>query len=102
MFTYPKKKRKKRSLSEKAFLNKLIDYHLHPHFKGPNAERAILLDYFAHSIIESTPEESRRKFIRYSLPKLIEALDRGQEDKKYKELLRLAYLYSIFKSLSKK
>jgi hypothetical protein len=100
MFTYPKKKRK-RSLSEKAFWNKLIDYHLHPHFKGPNAEKAILLDYFAHSLVEKNPEESRRKFIRYSLPKLIEVMDKEQEDKKYKELLRLAYLYSIFKSLSR-
>lgn len=75
---------------------------MHPHFKGPNAEKAILFDYLAHSIIENNPKESRRKFIRYSLPKLIEAMDKGEENKKTKELLRLAYLYSIFKSLSKK
>lgn len=99
---YPKKKHKKRSSLEKAFFNKLIDYYLHPHFKGPNAEKAILFDYLAHSIIENNPKESRRKFIKYSLPKLLEVMNKEQEDKKIKELLKLAYLYLIFKSLSKK
>ncbi|MGB9760804.1 MAG: hypothetical protein ACPLZG_13320 [Thermoproteota archaeon] len=93
---------KKHKESEKAAWNRLIDAYFHPKFKGPNAANKIILDFFAHSLVEKNPEESKRKFIKYSLPKLIRANEKESEERKIRELTRLLLLYKILQSAKKR
>ena len=62
--------RKKRKTA-KGKLNKLVDDVMHPHFKQHPA--TIIIDGFLHAIVEQNPDESLRKFVKYNLPKLLEA-----------------------------
>jgi len=59
--------------------NKMIDLILHPMMKGEDEVRIIALDALAHAIVEQDPDESLRKFFRYSWPKLVRAISRRQK-----------------------
>jgi hypothetical protein len=59
-------------------LNRLIDSVLHPFMKGEGKIPIMLLDAVAHSLIEQDPQKSFKKFMRFTLPELVnEAYLRG-------------------------
>jgi len=59
--------------------NRMIDLILHPLMKGEDEVRIIALDALAHAIVEQDPDESLRKFLRYSLPRLLRATARREK-----------------------
>jgi hypothetical protein len=63
----------RREAYSKGELNQLIDSVLHPLATGENAVAILLIDGLLHSAVEQDPGQSIQKFIRYSLPRLIEA-----------------------------
>jgi hypothetical protein len=71
----PSRKKNKTEYS-KGELNRVIDSVLHPLFGRSNA--FIVLDTAAHGLVEQNPPETIRKFIRYSLPKIIEEILKSQ------------------------
>lgn len=52
--------------------NRLVDALLHPLAKGNAKIPVILFDSIVHGFIERNPKVSMRKFVRYSLPKILE------------------------------
>ena len=56
----------------KGDLNRLIDKLIHPLIKRD--PRFILVDSLLHAMVERDPPLTVRKFIKYNLPKIIEAL----------------------------
>ena len=52
-------------------MNSLIDSVLHPFMKGEDKIQFMLLDFLAHSFVEQDPQKSFRKFVKYTLPKLV-------------------------------
>jgi hypothetical protein len=64
--------RRKRQAYSKGELNQLIDSLLHPLATEDNAVAILLLDGILHSAVEQDPGQSVQKFIRYSLPKILE------------------------------
>lgn len=52
--------------------NKIIDALLHPLAKGKTKIPVMLLDSMLHACVEQNPKESAKKFVRYTLPKLLE------------------------------
>jgi hypothetical protein len=62
--------RKRRRRYSKGELNRLVDDLLHPLY-GWNPE-LMILDAVLHGLVEQNPPETVLKFIRYSLPNIIE------------------------------
>lgn len=60
-------------MTAKGQANKIIDLILHPLMKGEDEVRIIVLDALAHAIVEQDPDESMRKFLKYSFPRLLRA-----------------------------
>jgi hypothetical protein len=54
----------------KGELNRLIDNALHPLFD--NNPEFMIVDAILHGLVEQNPSETTLKFIRYSLPKIIQ------------------------------
>lgn len=52
-------------------MNSLIDSVLRPFMKGEDKILEMLLDFLAHSFVEQDLEKSFRKFVKYTLPKLV-------------------------------
>lgn len=63
----------------KGQVNMMIDLILHPMMKGEDEVRIIALDALAHAIVEQDPDHSRKKFLRYSWPRLVRAIARRQK-----------------------
>jgi hypothetical protein len=66
------RKSSKRKPYSKGELNKLIDGLIHPLYKKNGA--FIIVDGLMHSMVEQAPGKSVAKFIRYSLPKMLEQI----------------------------
>lgn len=64
-------KRRKRVLSQ-GTVNYLIDDLLHPHMKGKNKKAVVILDGVLHAVNEGNLKKSAKKFVKYSLHKLID------------------------------
>jgi hypothetical protein len=73
-----KAKKKVRKPYTKGELNKLIDSLCHPLSKTD--KRFILVDVLLHAMVEQNPPESVLKFIRYSLPKIMEEISRKSRE----------------------
>ena len=73
----PRKKRKTKAYTS-GQMNKLIDDVCHPLF-NENAG-FILVDGLLHGIVEQDPPTTVRKFMRYSLPKILKELTRKQKN----------------------
>jgi hypothetical protein len=73
-----KAKKKVRRPYTKGELNKLIDSLCHPLSKTD--KRFILVDVLLHAMVEQNPPESVLKFIRYSLPKIMEEISRKSRE----------------------
>ena len=59
-------------------MNRLINSVLHPFMKGEDKIPIMLLDAVAHSLIEQDPQKSFKKFMRFTLPEVVnEACLRG-------------------------
>ena len=71
------KRKKKRNYYTKGELNRLIDSLLHPLFDLSSA--FIAADTILHGLVEQNPPETAVKFIRYSLPKIIEEITSPSE-----------------------
>jgi len=54
----------------KGELNKLIDSLLHPLFV--NGDAFVAIDTVLHGLVEQDPKQTVRKFIRYTLPKILD------------------------------
>jgi hypothetical protein len=61
----------------KGELNRIVDSLLHPFFGSKAAP--IVVDLVLHALVEKDPEETTTKFIRYSLPKIINLLKREKD-----------------------
>lgn len=69
--------RRKKGSYSKGELNRMVDAIIHPLF-AHNPEM-IIVDVFLHGLIERNPSETAVKFIRYSLPSILQkALNKGQ------------------------
>jgi hypothetical protein len=68
-------KKKKRHYS-KGEINRLIDSLLHPLFGHSSAFVAV--DVALHGLVEQNPPETIKKFVRYTLPKIIAEILKGQ------------------------
>lgn len=72
-----KKPRRRKTIYSKGELNRLVDSALHPLFE--HSPIFLAVDEAAHALIEQNLRESALKFVRYSLPtliqKLVESLD---------------------------
>ncbi len=66
----PKTRKKAVRPYTKGELNKVIDSLCHPLFK--TNEGFILVDGILHDIVEQNPPATIQKFIKYSLPKILE------------------------------
>jgi len=74
-----KAKKKVRKPYTKGELNKLIDSLCYPLLKTNKG--FVLVDGLLHAMVEQNPPETVLKFIRYSLPKIMEEISRkGRED----------------------
>ena len=67
----PSRKKNKTQYS-KGELNRIIDSTLHPLFGRSSA--FIVLDTAAYGLVEQNPPETIKKFIRCSLPKIVEEI----------------------------
>ena len=68
---------RKTSRTAKGELNRLIDNLMHPYFKEYPA--LIIVDGLIHAMVEQDLDVSLRKFVRYSVPKLLRCLVRKQK-----------------------
>jgi len=67
----PPRRRKKKPYS-KSELNKLIDNLLHPLAKNKAKTSILILDECLHILVEQNPTQSLQKFIKHTLPKIVE------------------------------
>jgi hypothetical protein len=73
-----RRRRRRKTAYTKGELNKLVDSALHPLFE--DSPIFIAVDEAAHALIEQDLRESVLKFIRYSLPTLIQKLVESIEE----------------------
>jgi len=73
-------KKKRLSHYSKGELNRLIDSLLHPLFDRSPA--LMITDNILHGLVEQNPPETAIKFIRYSLPKIIQEIATTRRGKK--------------------
>ena len=78
MSSTQKAKKKARKLYTKGELNKLIDSLCHPLLKTNKG--FVLVDGLLHAMVEQNPPETVLKFIRYSLPKIMEEISRKNRE----------------------
>jgi hypothetical protein len=52
-------------------INCLVDSVLHPFMKGEDKIQFMLLDAVAHSLVEQDSQKSFRKFMRFTMPELV-------------------------------
>ena len=69
-------KKKRGGLYSKGKLNQLVDDLIHP-LSERNPE-LMILDAALHGLVEQNPPETVKKFIRYSLPKIIDEILKSQ------------------------
>jgi hypothetical protein len=69
-------RKKNKTEYSKGELNRVIDSVLHPLFGRSSA--FIILDTAAHGLVEQNSPETIKKFIRYSLPNIIEEILKSQ------------------------
>lgn len=69
-----KRKKKTRTPYTKGELNRLIDSLCHPLSKRDKG--FILVDGLLHAMVEQNPPVTVQKFMKYSLPRLLEELSR--------------------------
>lgn len=74
-----KKTKKKPETYTTGDLNKLIDSLCHPLIK--TNEGFLLVDGLLHGLVEQNPPKSIRKFVKYSLPKIIGRLKKADREK---------------------
>jgi len=79
--------KRRRSAYTEGQINSLIDSVLHPLMKGEDKIPVMLLDFLAHSFVEQDPQKSSRKFVKYTLPKLVNETHR-REGKRRRRLAR--------------
>jgi hypothetical protein len=58
-------------------LNRAIDSLIHP--LSERNPTLVVLDVILHGLVEQKPTETVAKFIRYSLPQLIDELTKGKD-----------------------
>jgi hypothetical protein len=63
---------KKKAVFTNGDINRMINGFLHPLAQGERKVPVLLLDAALHALVEQNPHKSLVKFVRYSLPKLIE------------------------------
>ena len=82
-------RRKRRGIKvTKGDLNRLIDDVFHRHFSENVG--FVIVDGLLHAVVERNPEESVRKFVRFSVPVLVREMARkrrvkGRKRRKEKE-----------------
>jgi hypothetical protein len=69
-------RKKNKKHYSKGELNRLVDSVLHPLFHHGAA--FMVIDTMFHGLIENNPNVTVRKFARYTLPKIIEEILKGQ------------------------
>jgi len=69
--------RRRRRIYSKAELNRLLDDIMHP--PARNNPFLVLADGVLHFIIERDPYTSTLKFVKYSLPEIIEQIIRNSK-----------------------
>ena len=73
-----RKRKRRKTIYSKGELNKLADSVLHPLFE--HSPIFMVVDEIAHVLIEQDLRESVVKFIRYSLPTLVQKLVESEEE----------------------
>ncbi len=73
-----RKRKRRKTIYSKGELNKLADSVLHPLFE--HSPIFMVVDEIAHVLIEQDLRESIVKFIRYSLPGLVQKLVESEEE----------------------
>jgi hypothetical protein len=74
----PRTKKKKRGYSI-GDLNRLVDSVCHPLCETDRT--FILLDGFLHALVEQDPPTTVKKFMRYSLPKIVKQFHEKRESR---------------------
>jgi hypothetical protein len=73
---------KKKAVFTNGDINRVIDGFLHPLAQGERKVPVLLLDAALHALVEQDPPKSLVKFVRYSLPKLIEEAEKREKGEK--------------------
>ena len=78
----PETKRKRKTPYSKGQLNFIIDSFLHPLAKKEAKIPTLLLDTCLHALAEQNLKESYPKFLKYTLPEIIEEYTKPSRKKK--------------------